>query len=172
MPTNLGQFLRTQLDLQQLPEKEFSKRADMGLSHVYQILRGERKHARADTLDKIAYALNMTPAEMAAAMGRGNSHVDLDPELAALLRQLPAEHRPTLKSMLRGLIPHPAAEVTNGTEDLGRDNCHKTLPRPPIRQRDINRAQSRSVASMIERYGLVPSFALVMYAIAASGLCA
>jgi transcriptional regulator with XRE-family HTH domain len=158
MATNLSRFLRQQLDLQQLTEREFAARSGLGLSHVYQILRGERKHTRGDTLDKVAIGLHMTPAEMANAMGRGSLLDDLDPEIAALVRQVQIEDQPTLKSMLRGLVSPRNGHVTDSPEDFGKHNCQPRLQARPIRPSDIRRAESRSMASLIAQFGLQPSY--------------
>lgn len=122
MPTSLSQFIRQQLLAQQLSERDYALRSGVGLSHIYQILRGERKHVRSDTLDKLAIGLNMTPAEMAVAMGR-SAATDVDPDEAealALFRQVPPDMKDAAKGMLRGLAAEtvqPTLRQSNGRRD-------------------------------------------------------
>lgn len=114
MPTPLSTFLQRQLDSIGLRPDEFAKLAQMTRSHVYFILNGERRNVRSDTLDKIAAALRMTPAEMAVAMGKAGPSSDPDEvEMLALFRQVPAHKRPAATDMLRGLAVPPTRPQAN-----------------------------------------------------------
>lgn len=104
MPISLSHFLRQQLAAQQLSEKEFALRSGVGLSHIYQMLRGERKYVRGETLDRIAAGLGLTPSAMAVLMGKGAPDEDPDEaETLALYRMLPAEQKPMVKTIIRSL---------------------------------------------------------------------
>ncbi len=67
-PTPLGHFLQSQLDARHELASDFAVRAGLGVSHVYQILRGERIDIRKGTLEKIAAGFGMTVAEMMATV--------------------------------------------------------------------------------------------------------
>lgn len=119
MPTPLSTFLQRQLDSIGLRPDEFAKLAQMTRSHVYFILNGERRNVRSDTLDKIAAALSMTPAEMAVAMGKAGPGDDPDEtEVLALFRRVPVDKRPAATDMLRGLAVQPTRPTTNRRQDV------------------------------------------------------
>ena len=70
--SRFGEFLDRQLTLRGLTPAQFARRADLGLSHVYQILRGDRSDPRGTTLQKVAAALDLSPAQLAlAGIGAG-----------------------------------------------------------------------------------------------------
>lgn len=81
--TPLGHFLQSQLDARNELAADFATRAGLGVSHVYQILRGERGNVRKDTLEKIARGFGMTVPQMMTAIDP--SLADEDP-LVALAR--------------------------------------------------------------------------------------
>jgi transcriptional regulator with XRE-family HTH domain len=102
VPIDLDRFAQQQLDAQGLTVKEFARRSGLGLSHAYQILRGERTRPSAETFDAVARGLNMTPAEMAVAMGKGTESDDPEEvEWLALVRQLAPEKKPAARDYLR-----------------------------------------------------------------------
>jgi transcriptional regulator with XRE-family HTH domain len=136
---DLSAFARRQLAAQGLSVKEFARRADLGLSHAYQLIRGERPRPSAETFDAIARGLNMTPAEMAVAMGKGV--VDLAPdevEMLAIYRQVPPEEKPIIKRQLRGLAIPPT--TPNRTKRSASQKRSTTLE-------EHNGEQTRSVPS-------------------------
>jgi transcriptional regulator with XRE-family HTH domain len=99
------------LEAQGLSVREFSQRSGLGISHIYQILRGQRaRRLSADTLDAFARGLGLTPAEMAAGMGRGTSPSPEDIEWIALGRRVPADKVSAAKDMLRGLAVQPTQQ--------------------------------------------------------------
>lgn len=104
MPTPLSIFLEQQISLLGLTPDKFAKRARMTRSHVYFILNGDRVNVRSDTLDKIAAAVGMTPAEMAMAMGKGDGTLSpSEAQWLAIIRQVPTEHHSAGQAMLLGL---------------------------------------------------------------------
>lgn len=137
MPTPLSQFLRQQLVAQQLSEREFALRSGLGLSHVYQILRGDKKHTRGDTLDKIAEALGMAPSEMQVAMGKGSTDLAPDDvEVLAAYRRVPAEKKETAKDLLHALGVQP-------TQPRANDLSRRVDKRREAALRKIERAQAK-----------------------------
>ena len=64
----LGVFLERQLGQAGLSAADFAARADLSLSHVYQLLRGDRADPRGTTFRKVAAALQMTDAQLARAV--------------------------------------------------------------------------------------------------------
>lgn len=146
----LQRFLQQELPKRGWSVEEFARRASISKSNGYLIIRDGKDNVRQDTFDNIADALNMSPAELAAAIGKSASASDTEEaELLALFRQVPSEHRPAAKQMLRGLRVEP---VTKRPEGFGRSN-------PPGIQQTVHRRkpyESQSVASMIERFGFIP----------------
>jgi flavin reductase (DIM6/NTAB) family NADH-FMN oxidoreductase RutF len=74
--TPFGQFLDHQLEHLQLTPAAFAERAGLSVSHVYQLLRGDRPDPRGTTLRKVAAALGLpddqltaAPAQLAAERG-------------------------------------------------------------------------------------------------------
>jgi flavin reductase (NADH) len=65
--STFGDFLDRQLVLRGLTPAQFAQRADLGLSHVYQILRGDRSDPRGTTLQKVAAALGLSPTQLSLA---------------------------------------------------------------------------------------------------------
>jgi flavin reductase (DIM6/NTAB) family NADH-FMN oxidoreductase RutF len=61
-----GALLDRQLADRHLSPAEFAKRADLSLSHVYQLLRGDRPDPRGTTLRKVASALGLSESELGA----------------------------------------------------------------------------------------------------------
>jgi flavin reductase (DIM6/NTAB) family NADH-FMN oxidoreductase RutF len=57
-------MLDRHLTERQLSPAEFARRADLSLSHVYQLLRGDRPDPRGTTLRKVASALGLSESEL------------------------------------------------------------------------------------------------------------
>jgi flavin reductase (DIM6/NTAB) family NADH-FMN oxidoreductase RutF len=57
-------MLDRQLAQRRLSPAEFARRADLSLSHVYQLLRGDRPDPRGTTLRKVASALGLSEADL------------------------------------------------------------------------------------------------------------
>jgi flavin reductase (DIM6/NTAB) family NADH-FMN oxidoreductase RutF len=57
-------MLDRQLTERQLSPAEFARRADLSLSHVYQLLRGDRPDPRGTTLRKVASGLGVSEADL------------------------------------------------------------------------------------------------------------
>lgn len=90
--------------------RETAKRSLMSVSKAYAIANGD-DNVEFDTFENIASAFDMTPAELAVAIGKGAADADPDDvEIMALSRQLAPEQKTYAKSMLRGLV----AAVTRG----------------------------------------------------------
>ena len=64
--STFGALLDRQLTERGLSPADFAKRADLSLSHVYQLLRGDRPDPRATTLRKVASALGLSESELSA----------------------------------------------------------------------------------------------------------
>src|SRR5690349_8872548 len=60
----LGKFLTRPLDAICLEAAQLARRPDLSVSHVYQLLRGDRSDPRRTNFQKLAGALGMTEAEM------------------------------------------------------------------------------------------------------------
>jgi flavin reductase (NADH) len=63
--SEFGRRLEHQLAQRQLTPGEFARRADLSLSHVYQLLRGDRPDPRGTTLRKVAAALGVSENQLA-----------------------------------------------------------------------------------------------------------
>jgi flavin reductase (DIM6/NTAB) family NADH-FMN oxidoreductase RutF len=72
-----GALLDRQLADRDLSPAEFARRADLSLSHVYQLLRGDRPDPRGTTLRKVANALGLSESELSAPQLQP---VDNDPQ--------------------------------------------------------------------------------------------
>lgn len=104
VPITLGAFLQAKIDELGLTYDQFAKMAGMTRSHIYFIVNNQRTKPRSDTIDRIAAALGITPADIFIALGKG-APLD-DPErasLLALIRDLPPEHIHTVEQMVRPL---------------------------------------------------------------------
>ena len=66
--SDFGKFLERHLDHAAISPAEFATLAGLSVSHVYQLLRGDRPDPRSTTLRKAAAALNMTEAQLARAV--------------------------------------------------------------------------------------------------------
>jgi transcriptional regulator with XRE-family HTH domain len=93
----------------------------------------------------------------------GKAGPSVDPEEAefiALIRQVPAEARPTVKSMLRGLTKrrshHVNRDLTEFDDELVDIIARKIPPPEPV-AKPQRRYESQSVKSQIARYGFVPA---------------
>lgn len=147
MPTSLDQFVQQQLEAQGLTVKEFARRSGLGISHAYQVLRGERsKRPSAETFDAVARGLNMTPAEMAVAMGKGALEASPDEtEWLALYRQLPTEHRPTVKQIVRNLAVQPTRQTPKrqaAETRMERGHEHQAPANGIAHQSDVDDSQT------------------------------
>lgn len=103
MTDALRAFLRRQLDLRDESVPQFANRTGLNASGLYQILRGQRQYVADSTLDKIAKAFNMTPAEMASAMGRGGELTPEETSLLAAYRDAEPDKRPMAVTFLASL---------------------------------------------------------------------
>jgi transcriptional regulator with XRE-family HTH domain len=104
--TPLGHFLQSQLDARNELAADFAARAGLGVSHVYQILRGERGNVRKDTLEKIAHGFGMTVPQMMATIDP--TLTDDDPFLAL------AHARAKIQQLERVV-----ADITRAVSQLG-----------------------------------------------------
>lgn len=157
MPLTPSQFMRQQFDAQDISIKTFSARSGLGLSHAYQLLRGERKSVSVETMDAIARGFGMSPAEAAAMMGRGpitTGHDEL--ERIAIVRQVSEADWPAAKRMLLGLATPP--QLANGH----RDDAAK---RRPGGRRALDK-RSHVEDESPDQGGLRGVFALVSFALA------
>lgn len=85
-PSPLAQWLMRQISaLGETPE-QFAARIGINPSGLHKLMRGEHKEVRASTLEKIAWGLGMTPADILKATGKsGNEHGDeVDMRLASM----------------------------------------------------------------------------------------
>ena len=134
MSTALSLFLSRQLDAMGLTAEQFARKAGLNASGIYQIVRGERIYVQDRTLDKIAAALNMTPAEMALAMGKAAATEDPDEaEILALFRDVPTEKRSAAKDVLRGL----------GIQPTSRGRVSSRIRRPVSKPRTLDQHDDR-----------------------------
>jgi transcriptional regulator with XRE-family HTH domain len=135
---SLAEFTRRQMTLLGIDAKTLSKRSGLGLSHIYQIIKGERPRPSAGTLDAIARGFGMTPAEMAIAMGRATPEDDPEEsELVALFRLVPTSQRQTVKQILRGLAIQPLANGLPGAPANGLKLPSLKLARSSADQQEI-----------------------------------
>jgi flavin reductase (DIM6/NTAB) family NADH-FMN oxidoreductase RutF len=67
-PSRFGDFLHTRLAAADLAPADFAAAAGLSVSHVYQLLRGDRADPRGSTFHKVAAALGMTDAALASAV--------------------------------------------------------------------------------------------------------
>ena len=95
--SSFGEFLDRQLTLRGLTPAQFAQRADLGVSHVYQILRGDRADPRGTTLQKMAAALGLSPAQMALAQAQAQD--DAGPQALATLSE-PGVDRATFFALM------------------------------------------------------------------------
>lgn len=131
MTNRLGPLLQRLLDERGETAQHFAERNDLNGSGIYQIIRGERQYVTDRTLDKIATGLNMSRAELAAAMDGGHSELAADEiELLASYRSMPAEKRPTVKEIINALAVQPTQRPANRRRDA-LDN------RPPTAGRKL-----------------------------------
>jgi flavin reductase (DIM6/NTAB) family NADH-FMN oxidoreductase RutF len=63
--SDFGRRLEHHLAQRHLTPVEFAQRADLSLSHVYQLLRGDRPDPRGTTLRKVATALGLSETQLA-----------------------------------------------------------------------------------------------------------
>jgi transcriptional regulator with XRE-family HTH domain len=148
VPLTISQFVQQQLDSQQLTVKEFATRSGLGLSHTYQLLRGERKRGvTGETMDAIARGLKMTPAEMAVLMGRGAVAVPDEIERIAIVRQISPEDWPAAKRMLLGLAAiNTTSDPTANTP--GRQlNARGSGQHPPLKSHKHELVLARMLAA-------------------------
>jgi flavin reductase (DIM6/NTAB) family NADH-FMN oxidoreductase RutF len=77
-----GALLDRQLADRQLSPAEFARRADLSLSHVYQLLRGDRPDPRGTTLRKVASALGLSESDLARPdLERGEADAQAGPPM-------------------------------------------------------------------------------------------
>lgn len=135
MSLTISQFVNQQIASQHLTVKEFAARSGLGLSHAYQLLRGERKRGvTSETMDAIARGLRMTPAEMAVLMGRGDDSANVPDELEriAIVRQISPEDWPAAKRMLLGLAAVNTHTDASVNPPSSRNNTRRRGQQPPL----------------------------------------
>src|SRR5438045_4625196 len=66
--SEFGKFLDGQLRRLNLEPAQFAQKSGLSLSHVYQLLRGDRADPRGTTFRKAAAALDMSETQMARAV--------------------------------------------------------------------------------------------------------
>lgn len=119
--TALGEFARREIKAQGLSVKDFASKSGLGLSHTYQILRGDRsKRTSAETVEAVARGLGLTPAELAVAMSHGAP--DEDPQRAvvsALVRQVRREDLTTVERILRAFHVPATTPVAKTSQSGG-----------------------------------------------------
>src|SRR5437879_3299662 len=75
--SDFGKFLDGQLRRLDLEPAQFAEKSGLSLSHVYQLLRGDRADPRGTTFRKAATALDMSETQMARAVfGDGSPPLD------------------------------------------------------------------------------------------------
>lgn len=141
--------------------REAADRCRISVSKAYAIVNGD-DNVELETFENIASAFDMTPADLAIAMGKGSPDHDPDEvEMLVVYRQVPAEQRPFIQRALRGLIepavPVPPTRpgrrrVTQPPEEFGKSNPSE-IQQVAARRKPY---ESQSVASMIERFGFHP----------------
>jgi len=159
--SRLAQYVFDRISERGETPEEFAVRNGINPSGLYKFLRGAYAEPRQTTLDKIASGLNLTPAELLVATGKGAIEDDPeDAELLALIRRLPEEHRPTVKTILRELsrrrehhVDHAEPSVTDVVRPLVRSNSSLVQPVPSVKRR----YEPQSVAAQIVKYGLQPA---------------
>lgn len=121
MSSALVRFLQRQLDARGVTADQFAKQHKLNSSGLYQLLRGERIYVQDRTLERIAAALDMSLAEMIAAMNHPGAEVDPDEaEWMSMIRRVPVEKRPAARDMLLGLAIQPN---TRGLSNQHRDGA-------------------------------------------------
>jgi flavin reductase (NADH) len=78
--SDFGRALERELDARQLTPADLARRAELSLSHVYQLLRGDRPDPRGTTLRKVAGALGLSEAQLTSNQP-GPSDEDAGPPL-------------------------------------------------------------------------------------------
>ena len=142
MTTSLGRFLSDELAVRGETGEEFARRNGMNVSHVYQIIRGEKKNPQLDTVQKIAAGLGMTVAEMHAAMeGRSLAPDTANPRahLVTLVHGVAEDDLPLVEQFLQRFVrPTPAnkahralANRSERTVKKGRGSRNDEL-NPPL----------------------------------------
>ncbi len=64
--SDFGRALERELDARHLTPADLAQRAELSLSHVYQLLRGDRPDPRGTTLRKVAGVLGLSEAQLTA----------------------------------------------------------------------------------------------------------
>ena len=154
MSLALAQFAQQQIDAQGLTVKEFARRSGLGVSHAYQILRGQRPNASAETVEAVARGLSMTPAEMLTAMGKGAGGLAPDEaEVLAIFRQVPQERRDVVRDLLRAMGVKPAARLTgaNRRDDVAAKTTRQLETEQPAKR--SSRGKHGSDDALRKNYG-------------------
>lgn len=92
---------------------EFASRAKISLSNAYLILRDGKDNVRQHTLENLAGAYGLTPAELMIAIGKGT--LADDPKrtpLYALVRQVPDDALETAGKVIQALTAPPIGATT------------------------------------------------------------
>jgi transcriptional regulator with XRE-family HTH domain len=97
--------------------RDAAQRSKISPSKAYAIENGD-DNVEFETFENIATAFNMTPAELATAIGKGTPEDDpAHAEVVALYRAVPAEKKPAAIDMLRGLTVEPARQRAKSRTD-------------------------------------------------------
>jgi transcriptional regulator with XRE-family HTH domain len=90
--------------------RETAKKCGISISKAYAIANGD-DNVEFDTFENIATAFDMTPAELAVAIGKGPANADPVRAVAeATLRRVPTEHLETVDLVLRTFTPKSRAK--------------------------------------------------------------
>lgn len=115
--TSIGPYLQSELIRRGLSPDELARRSGLGTSHIYQIIRSE-KRPRQDTLDKIAVGLGMTTGDLLRAVEAQSE----DDPIEQAIRQRTAEMREavrgTPRSMWATIIRKTFDRAIDGARDI------------------------------------------------------
>jgi transcriptional regulator with XRE-family HTH domain len=162
--TSIGPYLQSELFRRGLSPDEFAHRSGLGTSHIYQIIRSE-KRPRQDTLDKIAVGLGMTTGNLLRAVEAQSE----DDPIEQAIRQRVAEMREavegTPKTMWATIIRKTFDRAIDGARDMAEllsaeDSTHRASADEDRNEHGIG-ASKRPQRPIKPRE---PAFALAMLA--------
>jgi transcriptional regulator with XRE-family HTH domain len=127
----LANFLNAERHRRGWSKKDFARAVepfDISQSTAYLILSGS-DNVRRDTLEALAYALGMTPAEMAVAMYDSGHLAAHQVAASTAIEQMPPEKRPIAIEMLWGLTAQTGVPPAQLSSNRGRlDTTNRQQP--------------------------------------------
>jgi transcriptional regulator with XRE-family HTH domain len=109
---HLSRFLKDEIPRRGWTIPTFARRANLSNSNAYLIVRDGKDNVTQDTFDDIATALDMAPAELMVAIGKGNSPEDAERVVMhATVRQIPKANLSLAQRLLLAFVsPQPSPE--------------------------------------------------------------